>query len=305
MAKKVKTKDLGKGIGALLGSFGDATEVPVPSQKIVQELSNKIIDIPVDSIEKNPEQPRKNFDVEALELLKNSIKTHGLIQPITVRSMGDGTYQLISGERRLRATMELGIKEIPAYIRVVNDNQEMIELALVENIHRADLNPMEVAFTYQRLKDECNLRDEDLSKRVGISRVLVTSILGLIKLPPSIQSALKDRKISRGHAISLGRVNDLPTQLDLLKNIIEKELSVRQLEALIRGHKKSSTPTSANRLPEQYQRVQNELRELIGRKIEIKAKKTGKGQITIPFDSTAEFNDIYDLLERYVPKKKE
>ncbi len=303
MAKKIKRKELGKGIGALLGSFSGDTEIPVPSQEEVEELSSIIIEIPINSIEKNPQQPRKNFDEEDLELLKNSIKSHGLIQPITVRSMGDGNYQLISGERRLKASKLAGLTEVPAYIRAVNSDKEMLELALVENIHRADLNPMEVAFTYNQLLKEFGYKSqEELAERVGISRVLVTSILSLLKLHEKVQHSLKDREISRGHAFSLARVEDKIIQAKLLDRIIKEKLSVRKLEKLVSDYKqgvKSSTPTNANSLPEEFQLVQNELRQLLQRKIEIKTKKSGKGQITIPFDNTSDFNKIYDLLEKY------
>ncbi|MEL6866667.1 MAG: ParB/RepB/Spo0J family partition protein, partial [Bacteroidota bacterium] len=202
MAKKYKKKELGQGIRALLSNIDHGSSNEGPQEDVVRTLSNTIATIPLNSIEVNPGQPRIEFDEEALQELSESIKVHGLIQPITVRRLNEQTYQLISGERRMRASKIAGLKEVPAYIRLAND-QEMLEMALIENIQREDLNAIEVANSYQRLIEECELTHEALSERVGKNRSSVTNYLRLLKLPPDVQSAIKEQKISMGHARAL------------------------------------------------------------------------------------------------------
>lgn len=228
---KLKKDQLIKGLGAaaLLGGGGNTT--PKPD---ITTITLAVM-VSLDAIEVNPHQPRKEFNEKALAELAESIKTYGIIQPLTVRRMSANSYQLISGERRLRASRMAGFTEVPAYLRTAND-QEMVEMALVENIQRADLNPIEIANSYHRLIDEFSFDHEALGKRVGKSRSTVTNSLRLLKLPPSMQTALKEGKISTGHAKCLLSIEDIVFQSVMFKEIIEKELSVRALEAAIKAY---------------------------------------------------------------------
>ena len=232
MAKKLSGKrtraQLGRGINALLSSSAEATA------EEAKELSSSVAEIPLSKIEVNPEQPRKEFDKEALQELSESLKVHGLIQPITVRRLNNNAYQLISGERRLRAAKLAGLDALPAYVRLVENDQELIEMALVENIQRENLNAIEVAATYQRLRDECNLTHHELADRVGKSRESISNSLRLLKLPPDIQKALKEGKLSMGHARAMISIEDPAIQNIILKEILEKGLSVRATENLIK-----------------------------------------------------------------------
>jgi ParB family transcriptional regulator, chromosome partitioning protein len=297
MAKANKMQ-LGKGIAALLGNIEE--EVNANPEKVVKELSNSVALIGVETIEVNPWQPRYEFDEEALQELSNSIKIHGLIQPITVRRLANNVYQLISGERRLRASKLAGLTEIPAYVRLAND-QEMLEMALVENIQREQLNPIEVSITYKRLLDECNLTHENLALRVGKNRSTVTNALRLLELPPDIQQAIKNRQVSTGHAKVLLGVKDLALQLMLLKNIVEEQLSVREIEELVKKYAESKTVApkkAANNLPDTYKSVQDTLSAFFGSKVALKRSPNGKGQIAITFNSDEELNRILDQIEK-------
>lgn len=297
MAKKIKKKDLGLGIRALLS---DMDAKPAEEQReVVKEMANVVSNIPVGQIEANPFQPRTDFEAEALEELSASIRTYGLIQPLTVRRMGDGKYQLISGERRLRAAKIAGLKEVPAYIRIVDGDQEMLEMALVENIQRADLNPLEVAITYQRLIEECKLTHDAMAERVGKKRSTITNFLSVLKLPPQIQEALKERKLSLGHAKALRGVSDLALQLSLFNEILTKDLSVRATEELVRSYTepKAAPKKTKSALPEAYAEVQERLRMHLGAKVQLKIGAAGKGQIVIPFGSDDDLNRLLDLIE--------
>jgi ParB family transcriptional regulator, chromosome partitioning protein len=293
---KVKKEELGRGIGALLRNFDE--EVTNNPAKVVKELSSNVALIDISSIEVNPWQPRYEFDEEAMKELSESIKVHGLIQPITVRRLNDKKYQLISGERRTRASKLAGLTEIPAYIRLAND-QEMLEMALVENIQREDLNAIEVAITYQRLVDECNLTHENLSDRVGKKRSTVSNFLRLLKLPPEIQNSIKNKQISMGHARALVGVDDLALQLMLHKRIINEYLSVRDIEDIIRKYSesKSKKPSSASETDHVSKQIQDLLSAFFGSKVMLKRKPNGKGQITINFNSDDELNRILDSVE--------
>jgi ParB family transcriptional regulator, chromosome partitioning protein len=297
MAKKVKKRELGLGIRALLTNIDE--QPPEQQIQTVKELTHTVAILSPGEIEVNPFQPRKEFDVEALGELAESLKTHGLIQPLTVRRLAPNQYQLISGERRLRAAKIAGLTDVPAYIRLAND-QEMIEMALVENIQREDLNAIEVAITYQRLIDECSLTHENLSERVGKKRSTVTNFLRLLKLTPGIQKGLKEGMLSMGHARALLGVEDIAMQLSLYKLIVDKDLSVRATEALVRSYKEPPTapPPAKQPLPPDYLTVQDNLRSFLGTKVELKRKPNGTGQINIPFTSDDELNRILDLLER-------
>lgn len=308
MAKK-KSKfniNLGKTLGDIKSNMDrDVSKKVLPSADLVKNLSKDFSFIPIEQIEVNPDQPRKNFDPTDLNDLKESILVHGLIQPITVRRMADKQYQLISGERRWRASKLAELKEIPAFIRVAND-AEMMEMALVENTHRADLNPIEIAITYKRLKDEFDLTDQQLSERVESSRTVITNYVGLLRLPEEIQKAIKDNEISMGHAKMLKGIKDstgLPDyagQLAFLKAIKDEGLSVRALEKLIRKSKESKTTksSSSSSLPADYLHVQDQLSRYLGSKIQLKRDaKTGKGSITINFANDSDLNRLIELIE--------
>ncbi len=274
------------------------TQTQEKQAEVVRELTHTVAMIPLEEIEVNPYQPRVEFDTETLEDLANSLKTHGLIQPITVRRLADKQYQIISGERRFRASKIAGLTEVPAYIRLAND-QEMIEMALVENIQREDLNAIEVAITYQRLIDECDLTHENLSDRVGKKRSTVTNFLRLLKLPPDIQRSLKEGGISMGHARALLGVEDLATQHQIFKEIVAKDLSVRAAEDLIRYYSKPATKKPAPaKLSNDYTAVEGNLKNYLGAKVALKVKPNGSGQISIPFTSTEDLNRLLDLIEK-------
>lgn len=297
---KMKKKELGKGIRALLSNVEESS--PSDQEKIVKELSSTTAMIPVDQIEINPFQPRKQFDETALAELTQSIQTHGVIQPITLRRLGPNSYQVISGERRLRASKNAGLTEVPAYVRLAND-QEMLEMALVENIQRQDLNAVEVAITYQRLMDECNLTHEMLSDRVGKNRSTVTNYIRLLKLPPEIQQAIKNRDLSMGHARALAGMTNISAQLVAFRRILDEGLSVRATEKLIRSlessgaTKSQSTPSSNGRTPEVL-KIEDRLSNHFDARVKIERNAKGKGKFVIPFDDDDSFNDILDLLEK-------
>lgn len=293
MAKKTK-KELGLGIKALLSGL-DQTQTSEKAE-IVQQLSGKIALVPIDFITHNPFQPRKEFDEEALEELKESIATHGLIQPVTLRRLDDQNYQLISGERRWRAAKLAGLDEIPAYIRLADD-QGMIEMALIENIQRADLNAIEIAIGYQRLMEECDLTQEMLSGRLGKKRSTIANYLRLLNLPPTIQKSIKSGQISMGHARVLAGVKSMTFQLDLHNKVISSGLSVRQLEQMA-SRNASAIPTvkEEEKSPE-MELVNDKLSAHFGTKVQIRSGKSGAGKIVIPFKSVAQLNDILDSMD--------
>lgn len=295
MAKK---KELSRGIRALLSNIEDKSPLAETNQ-IVKELSSNIAEIGLEDIEINPFQPRTEFDPEELMNLAKSIKTYGLIQPITVRSLGGNKFQLISGERRLRASKMAGLQAVPAYIRIADD-QGMLEMALVENIQRAELNSVEVAISYQRLIDECNLTHEELSNRVGKNRSTITNYIRLLKLPPVIQNAIKKDQISMGHARALAGVDNVSKQLTYFHRAVEDKLSVRALEQLIKGTVvkgvSPSKPSTAQSLPTEVVEIRDELSDQFGTKVDIKRDKKGKGQFIIKFNNDRDFNRIIEIL---------
>lgn len=297
MAKKVSKKELKSGISAIFPKLDEAIEQN--PEKVVKELSNVVAEIPIKEIEVNPYQPRNEFDKDALNELATSIKTYGLIQPITVRRLSPKEYQLISGERRFRASKLAGLEKIPAYIRIAND-QEMLEMALVENIQRENLNAIEVALSYQRLKIECKLTDEKLSTRVGKKRPTITNYLRLLELPPNIQTGIKEKAISMGHARALVGIKDDPgLQGALYNQTVSEGLSVRALEKIIASNDSKKKPdTSKPSLPDDYKNVQQEFRDFFGVKgIQLKLKGEGKGQIIIPFNTVKDLNNLLDQIE--------
>lgn len=277
-------------------------EIPVKKDATPVDMTESVIGaiaaIPVELIEANPYQPRKQFSKENLEELSQSIRTNGVITPITVRKTGK-KYQLISGERRLRASKLAGLKEIPAYIRMASDN-ESLEMALIENIQREDLNAIDVALSYQALIDACHYNQEQLAERVGKGRSTVANFLRLLKLPADIQLYLKDNKISMGHARCLVGVEDGAKQLRLARNIIENGLSVRQLEDLIRQTdtpaQKDKTPAKKVDLPDWCVEARNRLAERLNTPIVVKPKKDGKGSLIIDYASDEVLQKIFDAL---------
>ncbi len=300
-------RGLGKGLGALLGGDADLSQIRKPvgyvNKEIVsssqpQQGSADILRIPADMIEPNPFQPRMSFDPEALEELAESIKTLGLIQPITVRRKADGRYQIISGERRFRACRMAGMEMIPAYIRDAND-QGMLEMAIVENIQRENLDPIEVAMSYQRLIEECNLTQEQMAIRVGKKRASVTNFLRLLKLPAKIQHDLKVGLLSVGHAKVLLGVEDLKLQEYLCDLVIKEEMSVRQLEDKIKKltTQKPGNQEDAQELPDEYFKVLEIVGKYFENNISIKRSGSGKGTMTIHFGSDDEINRFLKALE--------
>ncbi len=296
-----KKEDLGKGIRSLLQDI----ESDVNPQKSGYENSNTantVINVPLELIEVNPFQPRLEFDSKNLENLANSIKIHGLIQPITLRKLPNNKYQLIVGERRLRATKMAGMSEIKAYIRQAN-NQEMLEIALVENIQREDLNAIEISINYKRLLDECGLKHEELADRVGKDRTTVTNYLRLLKLPPEIQMGIKGKKIHMGHARSLINIESEETQLALFHAIVAKGLSVRMVERMVKkidsGGVTKLPPAASKKelLPGEYLVIRESLRKSFGAKVNLKHQADGKGEIIIPFSSDEDLNRLLSLLE--------
>jgi ParB family chromosome partitioning protein len=302
MALLNKKKDaLGKGIRALLSNIDEDTEVLKISATDEDSIINTVPKIKLELIEVNPFQPRADFNQQALEELAASIKIHGVIQPITVRKITDRKYQLISGERRLRASKMAGLTEVPAYVRTAND-QEVVEMALIENIQREDLNSMEVALTYQRLIDECDLTHENLGDRLGKDRSTVTNYLRLLKLPPEIQKALRDKVLSMGHARAIISVPEVDKQLYVLKEINTKGLSVRKTEELVRLLSSNSSAKKQDKkevsLPASYKNVQAKLMDIFETKIKIKKTATDKGEIIIPFYSVSDLNRLLDIIEK-------
>ncbi|MFM6975314.1 MAG: ParB/RepB/Spo0J family partition protein [Sphingobacteriaceae bacterium] len=289
---------LGKGLSALL----DDSEAVQSHRSVGNETSplNNIHPILLSQIEVNPYQPRTEFDAVALQELSDSIKLQGLIQPITLRQVGQNSYQLISGERRFRASKLAGLTEVPAYVRTAND-QQMLEMALIENIQRENLNAMEVAFSFQRMIDECNLKQEELGDRVSKNRTTVTNYLRLLKLPPAIQLSIQKNEISMGHARALVSVENVDQQLYIHKEIIKNELSVRKVEALVReiqaaGLKKPKS-SNADSISFQYQKVQDDLASRLGTRVKLKMKGKNSGLIEIPFLSENDLNRILELLD--------
>ena len=299
-------RGLGRGLGALLGGDADLSQIRKPVGYVNKEVvrsdqpqdTSDILRIPVDMIEPNPFQPRMTFDQEALEELADSIRTLGLIQPITVRKKPDGRYQIISGERRFRACQMSGMDMVPAYIRDTTD-QGMLEMAIVENIQRENLDPIEVALSYQRLIEECNLTQEQMAVRIGKKRASVTNHLRLLKLPAKIQHDLKVGLLSVGHAKVLLGVEDIKTQEYLCDLVIKEGLSVRQLEDKIKklSQPKKQEAESGQDLPEEYFKVLEIVGKYFENNISLKRSDSGKGSMTIHFNSDEEVRKFLKALE--------
>jgi len=301
MAKKPtkRRNALGRGLGALLEDS--------PSSKDNKDLdisesgaAGSMFEIPLEEIEVNPFQPRTHFDEEALKELSESIKVQGIIQPITVRKLSKNKYQLISGERRFQASKLAGLERIPAYVRTADD-QQMLEMALIENIQRENLNSIEIALSYQRLLTECDLKQEQLGDRVGKNRTTVNNYLRLLKLPPDIQAALRDKRISMGHARAIINIDNVDLQLEIFKKIIKHDLSVRKVEQLVRDamapkKEKKEAKEESNDGGKEIVKLQSQLATHFGTRVQVKSDGK-KGEIKIPFVSVEDLNRILDILE--------
>lgn len=290
---------LGKGIRSLLSSIDSDLKNTAGSLKPqAVEQATGILRIPVEEIVTNPKQPRKDFDEQTLQELAQSIKLHDIIQPITVSKLPGGKYQLISGERRWRASKLAGIKDIPAYVRQAND-QQLLELALLENLQREDLNAMEVALSYKRMMEELNHTQEQVAERMGKDRSTVTNYIRLLKLPPDIQVAVRNGEISMGHARALINVDTIDKQLFVFNEIKSKSLSVRQTENLVRNLYKEGEPvkkTDADTLPPTYKKIEDKLASHFSTKVKMKHSKNGSGQITFDYYSLQELNKLLDQM---------
>ena len=299
MAKATKKQALGRGLSALLKETN--SDINSANDKYADKLVGNILEIELESIEVNPYQPRSYFNEEALRELASSIKELGVIQPITVRKFEGNKFQLVSGERRYRASKLIGNTTIPAYIRLAND-QEMLEMALVENIQRKDLDPIEVALTYQRLIEEIDLTQEEMSARVGKKRSTISNYLRLLKLDPIIQTGMRDGFLSMGHGRALINVENSEDQLSIYEKIIKDKLSVRQTEQLVKEGKEEpvkviSKPVTNKENPEFVSKGLKTFSEYFGHKIDVKLSGVDKGKILIPFHSEEDFNRIKKLLE--------
>jgi len=298
-----KKNALGRGLGALIEEASDNSS----NSSVNQEPAVSINDVDINLIEINPFQPRKSFDEEAIDELAASIKELGIIQPITVRKIEGDKFQIITGERRFRASQKAGLKSMPAYIRMADD-QAMLELALVENIQRQDLNAIEISISYQRLIDECNLTQEGMSERVGKKRSTVANYLRLLKLPAEIQLGIRELKIGMGHAKALINIDSPEEQIKIYNVIIEDDLSVRQVEELVRALKEpkeanvspaKTTPVAKNENSlGEFADYRDQLREYFSSKVELNRNNKGVGKIVIPFNSDDELINICSMLEK-------
>lgn len=290
-----KKNALGRGLSALLESA--ETDITHSSGVSNEATLGSISEISVLQIEANPFQPRSRFESNALEELAESIRQHGVIQPVTVRKMGNDSYQLISGERRFRASQLAGLDSIPAYIRVAND-QAMLELALVENIQREDLNPIEVAISYKRLIDECDLTHEGLSEKISKSRSNITNFLRLLKLPAEIQMALSKGIISMGHARALISVEDPAKQIEIFERIVNEVLSVRDVENLARKAKAPKpNSTEAEQKKDYYRDAKYGISQTLNAKVDMKFLPNGNGKIVIDFVNEHDLNRLIQILQ--------
>lgn len=290
---------LGRGLGALL----EDSPAKHKFNEILPEIAKTgIFEIPLEEIQVNPYQPRVHFDKAALQELADSILVQGIIQPITVRKLAPNEYQLISGERRFQASKIAGLTQIPAYVRTAND-QQMLEMALIENIQRENLNAMEIANSYQRLLVECSLKQEELGDRVGKNRTTVNNYLRLLKLPPTIQAAIRDQQLSMGHARALINIEDVDKQLAIFKKAVEEELSVRSVEALVKAlnaskeEKEKNTKSTDPVRKYEMNKIQQRLASHFGTKVALKTDEKNRGEIKIPFNSVSDLNRILEILE--------
>lgn len=297
MAKATKKQALGRGLSALLKD--PTNDIKSASDKNAEKVVGSIVELDLDTIEMNPFQPRSSFNEESLRELASSIKELGVIQPITVRKLGFNKFQLVSGERRYRASKLIGLEKIPSFIRIAND-QESLEMALVENIQRQDLDPIEIALSYQRLIEEIKVTQEELSDRVGKNRSTIANYLRLLKLDPIIQTGMRDDFISMGHGRALINLDNFGYQLDIYEKIISEKLSVRETEALVRQIKSPSEKKISKKkeaLPPFLNSAKNELSEILESNVIINTSERGKGKLTIPFKNKNDFLRILNIIK--------
>lgn len=300
MAKATRKQALGRGLSALLND--PENDITSAKDKNADKVVGSIIELPLEAIEVNPFQPRTSFNEKTLRELATSIRELGVIQPITVRKLEFNKYQLVSGERRYRASKLVGLETIPAYIRIANDN-ESLEMALVENIQRKDLDPIEIALSYQRLMDEINLTQDQLSDRVGKQRSTIANYLRLLKLDPIIQTGMRDGFVSMGHGRAMINIEDTNVQLEIYERIIAESLSVRDTEALVRELQNDGKPAKKRKataekteLPKNFKAAQKDFSERFGAKVDVKLQKKGNGNIVIPFSSEQDFKRLKKLI---------
>jgi ParB family chromosome partitioning protein len=298
MAKATKKQALGRGLSALLKD--PQNDIKSAEDKNADKLVGHIVELDLDAIEVNPFQPRTSFNEESLRELASSIRELGVIQPITVRKLDYNQYQLVSGERRFRASKLVGLQTIPAYIRIAND-QESLEMALVENIQRQDLDPIEISLSYQRLIDEINLTQEQLSDRIGKNRSTIANYLRLLKLDPIVQTGMRDGFLSMGHGRALINIEDPQVQLEIYEKILANSLSVRETEKLVRnlqeGKPEGKTATSTSNISRDVKKSIKEFSEKLGTKVDVKVSKKGNGRLIIPFTSEEDLNRIKNIIQ--------
>ncbi len=296
MAKAIKKQALGRGLSALLKD--PENDIRSAQDKGADKVVGNIIELEIDRIEVNPFQPRTNFNEENIRELASSIRELGVIQPVTVRKTDFNQYQLVSGERRLRASKVAGLTHIPAYVRIAND-QESLEMALVENIQRQDLDPIEIALSYQRLIEEINLTQEQMSERVGKKRSTITNYLRLLKLDPIIQTGIRDGFLSMGHGRAIINIEERKAQLEIYERILAQNLSVRQAEELVRNYhnKKSTKETPANKTSEFVSKGVSHFSDFFQTKVQVQIAKNGRGKIVIPFGSEEDFKRLNKLIK--------
>ncbi|MFO7744610.1 MAG: ParB/RepB/Spo0J family partition protein [Psychroflexus sp.] len=297
MAKTTKKKALGRGLSALLND--PENDIKSAEDKNADKVVGNIVELSLEAIEVNPFQPRTSFNEDALKELASSIRELGVIQPITVRKLDFNKYQLVSGERRYRASKMVGLQTIPAYIRIAND-QESLEMALVENIQRQDLDPIEVALSYQRLIDEIALTQEEMSERIGKNRSTIANYLRLLKLDPIVQTGMRDGFLSMGHGRALINIDSTDIQLQVYERILKDKLSVRETEALVRRIQDDSSKPKDKKEPKVDEKKQKALKQIssyFGAKVELKVNKKGNGKLIVPFSSDEDFQRIKKLIQ--------
>ncbi len=300
-----KKQALGKGIRALLNTIDEEMQDSSGEKAVPPSVSGQsagsILRIPVEQIEVNPKQPRRDFDETALRELSESIKLHDIIQPVTVVKIGQAKYQLISGERRLRASKLAGLKDIPAYIRTADD-QQMLEMALLENLQRENLNAIEIGLSYRRLMDECDLTQEEVAERMKKDRTTVTNYLRLLRLPPDIQRSVRDGDLSMGHARAMLGLEQVDQQLYVFREVREKGLSVRQTEKLVKDMSSPEARSQGNgksvpvKLPPAYKRIEDSMASHFSTRVKMERKKNGKGTITVEYYNDEDLERIMKLM---------